>query len=455
MPDTCLTFARWRGGRLFSWLSTAGCGTAPPGWLLLGAASVAMQILAGHPQYVFYTGVAAGMYAAAQLAVARERLRAAAGLIAFPLAGAALSAVQLLEGFHAAGESVRNHGTTLAFAAKFGLPPENLLTTLAPNFFGSLSTHHYWGRWQLWEMCVFFGVTGMVMVVYGLARGPCFRVWSCAAVAFVLLLIAFGPYTFLFKPLYWYAPGFNHFRGWSKFSYPAILLLITVAATGFDVLLRRGVRSSWEGMLILGLGLAGGALSLLESQVLATGSVGALAPWHFMIHLLSNSMERLHVGVQNLDGPVYITAMASYAIRQLEFTALTLAMLGAILLLAVRYPQVLVGVLALASVEMLGYARSCLDHFPLQDVFATPDARFLFAHAADSFRVNDAKTPNLAMSAGGYDLWGYDPGVLRRYAEWITASQGIQPRRCHRDGRVSPGPSGLRLSAPRKEPEPA
>ncbi len=398
-----------------------------PGWLLLGTASVAMQILAGHPQYVFYTGVAAGLYSAAQLSVARDRLRAAVGLAAFPLAGAALSAVQLLEGFHAAGESVRSHGITLAFAAKFGLPPENLLTALAPNFFGSLSTHHYWGRWQLWEMSVFFGVTGLVMAGYGLARGPRFRVGNCAAVAGVLLLMAFGPYTPLFKPLYWYAPGFDHFRGWSKFSYPAMLLVVAVAATGFDALLRGGVRSSRGGMLVLGLGLGGGLSALLDRQAIATGSAGALAPWRFCIHLLSNSVERLHVGAANLDGPVYIAAMASYALRQLEFTALTLAILGALLLVARRRPRALAGVLVLASVEMVAYARSCLDRFPLQEIFTTPEARFLSAHAAENFRVRDENSPNLAMSMGGADLWGYDPGVLRRYAEWISASQGLDP----------------------------
>ena len=398
-----------------------------PGWLLLGAASVAMQILAGHPQYVFYTGVAAGLYTALQLVVARDRLRALIGLAVFPLAGAALSAVQLLEGLHAAGESVRNHGTTLAFAGKFGLPPENLLTALAPNFFGSLSTHHYWGRWQLWEMGVFFGVTGLVMAVYGLARGPRFRVWSGAAVAGALLLMAFGPYTPLFHLLYRFAPGFDHFRGWSKFTYPAMLLVVMLAATGFDVLLRDGIRSSWGGRLVLWLGLGGGILALLEGQVVATGSAGALAPWRFCLRLLSNSQERLHVGAANLDGPVYVTAMASHAVRQLELTALTLAMLGVLLLLARRHAWVLAGVFVLAGVEMVSYARSCLDHFPLQAVFTTPEAKFLAAHAAEDFRVNNVDNPNLAMSMGGYSLWGYDPGVLRRYAEWMAVSQGLAP----------------------------
>ena len=77
-----------------------------------------------------------------------------------------------------------------------------------------------------------------------------------------------------------------------------------LAATGFDVLLRSGVGSSRGGWLVLGLGLGGGSLALLESQTVAAGSAGALAPWRFCIHLLSNSQERLRVGAANLDGSV-------------------------------------------------------------------------------------------------------------------------------------------------------
>ena len=245
--------------------------------------------------------------------------------------------------------------------------------------------------------------------------------------ASALLLLAFGSSTPLFYLLYRYAPGFDHFRGWSKFSYPAILLLIVVAATGFDVLWREGVRSPREGMAVLGLGLGGGMLALCEGHAVATGTAGALAPWRFCIHLLSNSLERSYVGAANLNGPIYIAAMARYAVRQTEFTALTLAILGAILLLARRYPRALAAVCVLATVEMVSYARSCLDHFPIRDAFGTPDARFSSTHAAGDFRTHDENSYNLAMSVGGYDLWGYDPGVLRRYAEWIAASQNLDP----------------------------
>jgi hypothetical protein len=69
-------------------------------------------------------------------------------------------------------------------------------------------------------------------------------------------------------------------------------------------------------------------------------------------------------------------------------------------------------------------------------VFATPDATFLAAHPG-SFRVDNENNRNLAMSLGGHDLWGYDPGVLRRYAEWISASQDRDPNDASETMRIA------------------
>lgn len=49
-------------------------------WLLLGGGALTMQILAGHPQYVFYTAVACAMYSVAKLWSDPQRWRMAAGL---------------------------------------------------------------------------------------------------------------------------------------------------------------------------------------------------------------------------------------------------------------------------------------------------------------------------------------------------------------------------------------
>ncbi|HZL99468.1 MAG TPA: hypothetical protein VFD43_04370, partial [Planctomycetota bacterium] len=106
------------------------------GWLLLGAAAVALLILAGHPQYVFYTGIAVGLYALLHLVGVEGRLRALAGLLLMGVLGTALSAAQLLPALDAASEGVRRGGLSFEFAASFSLPPENLATLLVPFLFG-------------------------------------------------------------------------------------------------------------------------------------------------------------------------------------------------------------------------------------------------------------------------------------------------------------------------------
>jgi len=42
-------------------------------------------------------------------------------------------------------------------------------------------------------------------------------------------------------------------------------------------------------------------------------------------------------------------------------------------------------------------------------------------------RILDPSNHNLALSTGALDVWGYDPGVSRRHAEFMTATQGGEP----------------------------
>ncbi len=220
--------------------STAGWQRRTMGWPLLGAGVVAMQILAGHPQYVFYTGVAAAIYCAAAPLENAAPVQALAGLAVMVAGAVGLSAVQLFEGFHAAGASVRSVGITMEFAGIFSFPPENFLTLLVPGFFGDMTGYDYWGRCYLWEVSLFIGISGFVLALYGAFSGERDKRRFCALLVLVLLVPALGEHTPLFSWLYLYAPGFNKFRGWSKFTFPAILFLIMLAAVGFDRMLRRG-----------------------------------------------------------------------------------------------------------------------------------------------------------------------------------------------------------------------
>ncbi|UPT74409.1 MAG: hypothetical protein M0D55_01275 [Elusimicrobiota bacterium] len=143
--------------------------TSDPGWCLLGAFVVTMQILAGHPQYVYYTAMGAALYAFLRLHREPGGIRLALGAAAMYAGAALLSAVQLLTGVQALSELTRGVGSQHHFARTFALAPENLLTLLAPNLFGDMLALPYFGRWHLWEQSLFVGVTGLVLAAIGAA----------------------------------------------------------------------------------------------------------------------------------------------------------------------------------------------------------------------------------------------------------------------------------------------
>ena len=397
-------------------------------WLLLGAGAIALQIFAGHPQYVFYTGVAAGLYSLLHLRTAPRRLQATAGLGAMVAGGVGLSAIQLFEGFHAAAESARGVGLSMDYAAMFSFPPENFLTLLVPGFFGDLTDQVYWGRCFLWEMSLFIGLSGLSLAVYGAFRGEPVQRRFCALLFLALLVPALGAHTPLFRWLYLYAPGFDKFRGWSKFTFPAILFLIMLAAVGFDHMLRHGpaARPVWITTLAAGVLFVGAAGWSFQSA--RADGIHGPRPWGHWMRTLNLTGEQA-IAPDEIRDADNVRRAARFAGGQLLLAAATMLTLGGLLRAAQKHPRALWAVFALGVVEMSVFAMSTLDTMRLGDVLESPAADFLRAQPAGDDRILNTADPDLAMSVGARDLWGYDPGVVRRYAEWMAATQGMDPGR--------------------------
>ena len=183
-------------------------------WILLGSLTIAMMALGGDPQYLFHVGVAAAIYSGLCLVRAANRMRILTGLAAMCAVGAAIAAVQLLSGMETTAESLRGgHGVTYDFARVFWLPPENFLTFLAPGFFGPEvwnGVFRYWGRCFLWEMCLFIGVTGLLLAIYGAIAGERAKRRFSLAMVLALLVLALGAWL---PPIVTGAFPFAHRRG--------------------------------------------------------------------------------------------------------------------------------------------------------------------------------------------------------------------------------------------------
>jgi hypothetical protein len=404
MPWAALLFLAIDG-----WLATRR-----PAWCLLGMLAVAMQILAGHPQYVYLTALATACYSLARLAEPRERrLGAAAGLLSFHSGGALLAALQLVAGMQATAETVRGQALPLFFAGAFSFPPENFVTLVAPGFFGDTLGHPYWGRWYLWEASAFMGVCGLALAAYGAAGkvpGKAALVLTGAAST----LLALGEYTPLHRVLYEWLPYFDRFRGTAKFIFPAALMLAVLAAHGMDRILREGVsrRALWVGAAA-GLVLVAAAAAVREVD------------WRPLT-------EAMLASGQSYADP-RLTGSGAFAATSRAFAALGLLLGGATLLAATvagawtrREPRAafLLGVLAVA--EVFTFARLHRPTFDSRGIVITELRDFLAAHPGD-YRILNLRLPNSGMLTRTLDAWGYDPAVTKRYAELAQWMNGGAP----------------------------
>ncbi len=241
------------------------------GWILVGAAASAMQIMAGDVQACFYTAVTAGLLLLFNSINSKERSKVVLGFLAMYGIASALGAVQLLTSFQAASESVRAGGISYQFASMVSFAPENLLTLGAPGFFGNMVTAPYWGRWYLWEMCLFIGISGLSLAVYGAARGDQKIRRALIPLTIILLLLAFGSNTPLFPLFYRWVPGFNRFRANAKFIMEVSFFMATLAGAGLDHLLQKPQgHKRWALGLLLTAAIVCGAAIEVRSAAFAT-----------------------------------------------------------------------------------------------------------------------------------------------------------------------------------------
>lgn len=441
-------------------------------WLLLGIASVALEILAGHPQYVYFTGIAVTFYVLLLLLDSKYRLALVVGFLFIYIGGTLLSAIQLLPGVQASSEQVRVGGLSLRTASTFALPPENFLTAVAPSFFGFLpslaeraSEGAYWGRAYLWEVSLFVSLTGLVMasiaVLHVMPDIPMpFRPDTCARslagitnirrrwinVLVVLLvttvLLALGRHTPLYRPMYDFLPMYSSFRGAVKFAYLSSLFVAMLAGLGFDGVVKHRKVSFVLVFCVLFAALCmvvSGVVIMSESQKGQSGgwtafvrvvTVTASAAGESWSSLKGNSSEAWDTLSE--ESLAAIARAGHHAATTLFVAAATLALIATLLMTARLHRHAPYILIALAAFEMVVFARS---NRPTMDpsiarVFPEPweaairqlppEQRF-FTHPNLLYRAD------VGMMIGKSNVSGYDPGILRRYAELLFASQARDP----------------------------
>ena len=201
-----------------------------------------MQLLAGHPQYLYYTVLVSWLYL---LFVSRHRMNRKlirswvlhqVGFFFSVGIAALISLPQILPVHEMLSLSARTN-LNISDVAWFSFPPLNLLTFLTPRIFGDGVKLSYWGLYNLWEMCAYCGTMALLLSAVSIKH-----IKKTSHIVFFLflavfaLLTALGGHTPLLKLFYHILPGFKMFRGHSKMHIFCCFAIALLAGFGYDAL---------------------------------------------------------------------------------------------------------------------------------------------------------------------------------------------------------------------------
>jgi len=395
----------------------------------LAGIPLSMQALAGHPQYLFYSAIAVSLYFLLRLLIEREfkeALRCLAGFCLFVVTGFSLSAIQLIPTLELTGYSVRE---TLSYewVSIFSFPPENLLTLLLPDFFGNMLEVPYWGKNYLWEMSVYLGVIPLAMIAAAIIFDRSRPVVIFSLIAAAALVLALGKHTPLLRFLYAAVPGFNLFRGLSKFVFVFSFAASMLAGYGLKTVIGMAEEKNPR-LRHVAYGFI--AVALLSALLGLLGLLSGQEIWG----VLAQGYEK---GEDDYSPPVSFTddfflAAANAAVRNLFTAAIMLFLLGGLLLALAKLKRLstrllIVAVAALTVLDLWGFGSRYLATFDPRELYVDRELRALLQADKEPFRI---ATPlpqllNAGLLEGAENAGGFDATVLRNYSEFINFTQGL------------------------------
>ncbi len=324
-------------------------------------------------------------------------------LVAFGLAAPAL--LPVLE--------MTPHTTRVAFtyeqAARFSLPPAELIGLFAPGFFGR-GPQNAWGPWDRVEVG-YIGILPLLLAFLALILRRDARAKFFGALALAGLALALGGYAVVHGWLYQFAPGFGQLRAPARFIFLFDFALAALAALGFDYLLRALPRAS----------------EIIFKRVVRA------APWAFLLIAMPVGLTANAILILGQGQDAALFARIAQAANALAFFILLLALSLALLIArATRFfrPRAwALAALALIFFDLFSlgaYVDASADD-PAR-VYEHPGAVAFFKSDGSFFRldpretgVDNVWTPDTSILYGLYDVAGDNPLTLADYERYWHA----------------------------------
>jgi len=235
---------------------------------------IGLCMLSPHYQMTYYLLVAAGLWTIflvffdPERPVGRPRVALLGFALGAVLLGIAVATIQVLPFLQYLPYSPRAEGGPSggwAYATSFSMPPEEIVTTILPQFNGVLE--HYWGRNFFKLHTEYLGAVVVVLAVLGIKGGERRHlVRSLGGIALLFLLVAFGGHTPFYRLWYEVMPMMQKVRAPGMAFFLVALPVAAFAGFGAERLSRRQVTLRQLGVPLGVLGVIGllGAVGALQ-----------------------------------------------------------------------------------------------------------------------------------------------------------------------------------------------
>jgi uncharacterized membrane protein YfhO len=396
---------------------------------LLGV-TIALQFLAGQPQYVFYTMIALTLYLLFYFGCGVAEGKGISGIGAVSLLflfavviSIVLSAVQILPSLEMTRYSTREN-LSFDWVAQFSLPPDHLITYLLPDFFGDMVKVPYWGKNYLWEMSAYIGIMPLILVICSVVRVERRIVWFFLWLAIVSLLFAFGKYTPLLKAAYTFVPGFHLFRGTSKFIFLNAFSLAVLSGFGVDQLVNTSREKGMRVLAFCGIASAMVVVALLITRL--------DQEWFRSAITATIRSVDFYEAPEQFMTSAYVSA-ALNGFRSSAICALGLLLVAAVVTALAQFraiPRKLLMTLVLVVVvgDLFAFSSRYMVSFDSREAFGNQEILQFLQRDKEPFRVIAPEAEaNFGMANGVETLGGYDTIMLKRFSEFINLSQGKNP----------------------------
>lgn len=205
-----------------------------------------LQILAGNPQSVFYTFLLLFIYSIYFAIKSYNEgesiflsLKSVIFLLFPAFVAAALSAFQLLPFKEFVSFSSRSSGINdFSLASLWSLDLKDLLNIIFPFFWGNPGTGTYYRTEQFWIKTFYIGAITSILCLFPFFKKEKRKIaLLCLGLLIIIILLALGSNTFIYKFLYDNIPGFNLVRYPAAIMFLSVFVFALLSSFGFDVCL--------------------------------------------------------------------------------------------------------------------------------------------------------------------------------------------------------------------------